>query len=302
MFVTDIKDNYEYLNLPERFADILPEFCPTCGAPMEISETLTGLHCSNPRCKDKMVMRIKTLCKDLGVLNFGESTIEKFIDWYEPTNPMDIFELEEGMPLAPDVSPKISADVISQIKNKNKMQLWEYVMFANLPYVRTTAMKIFSGYKTLEEAYKDIESGGIAFIQKKMGLTDKEGMVSVQAIKVYNSLMEYKDDLLEGVSNVVILDMSEKKTFKVVCSDQVGGRFSKKAEFYAYVNNTYADKVHCDFLPSVNKSIDYLVWAGADGSPARYTSKVQKVERMNSKGSNIPIVTAEQFIEIIENL
>ena len=96
--------------------------------------------------------------------------------------------------------------------------------------------------------------------------------------------------------------MSEKKTFKVVCSDQVGGRFSKKAEFYAYVNNTYADKVHCDFLPSVNKSIDYLVWAGADGSPARYTSKVQKVERMNSKGSNIPIVTAEQFIEIIENL
>ena len=175
-------------------------------------------------------------------------------------------------------------------------------MFANLPYVRTTAMKIFSGYKTLEEAYKDIESGGIAFIQKKMGLTDREGIVSVQAIKVYNSLMEYKDDLLEGVSNVVILDMSEKKTFKVVCSDQVGGRFSKKAEFYAYVNNTYADKVHCDFLPSVNKSIDYLVWAGADGSPARYTSKVQKVERMNSKGSNIPIVTAEQFIEIIENL
>ena len=302
MFVTDIKDNYEYLNLPERFADILPEFCPTCGAPMEISETLTGLHCSNPRCKDKMVMRIKTLCKDLGILNFGESKIEKFIDWYEPTNPMDIFELEEGMPLAPDVSPKISSDVISQIKNKNKMQLWEYVMFANLPYVRTTAMKIFSGYKTLEEAYKDIESGGIVFIQKKMGLTDKEGMVSVQAIKVYNSLMEYKDDLLEGVSNVVILDMSEKKTFKVVCSDQVGGRFSKKAEFYAYVNNTYADKVHCDFLPSVNKSIDYLVWAGADGSPARYTSKVQKVERMNSKGSNIPIVTAEQFIEIIENL
>jgi len=300
MFVTDIKEDYGMLGLPERFADILPEFCDTCGAPMEISDTLTGLHCSNPRCSNKMVMRIRTLCQDLGILRFGESTIEKFIDYYGPTSPMDIFELEEGMCLAPDVSPKISADVISQIKKSRKMQLWEYVMFSNIPFVRTSAMKIFSGYKTIEDAFADIESGGIAFIQKKLDLSDLT--VSVQAIKVYNSLMEYKDDLIAGVKDVEIIDMSDKITLKVVCSDQVGGRFNKKAEFYAYVNNTFADKLHCDFLPSVNKNIDYLVWAGADGSAARYTSKVKKVEGYNAKGCNIPIVTAEQFIKIVEDL
>lgn len=300
MFVTDIKEDYGMLGLPERFADILPEFCDTCGAPMEISDTLTGLHCSNPRCSNKMVMRIRTLCQDLGILRFGESTIEKFIDYYGPTSPMDIFELEEGMCLAPDVSPKISADVISQIKKSRKMQLWEYVMFSNIPFVRTSAMKIFSGYKTIEDAFADIESGGIAFIQKKLDLSDLT--VSVQAIKVYNSLMEYRDDLIAGVKDVEIIDMSDKITLKVVCSDQVGGRFNKKAEFYAYVNNTFADKLHCDFLPSVNKNIDYLVWAGADGSAARYTSKVKKVEGYNEKGCNIPIVTAEQFIKIVEDL
>ena len=182
MFVTDIKEDYGMLGLPERFADILPEFCDTCGAPMEISDTLTGLHCSNPRCSNKMVMRIRTLCQDLGILRFGESTIEKFIDYYGPTSPMDIFELEEGMCLAPDVSPKISADVISQIKKSRKMQLWEYVMFSNIPFVRTSAMKIFSGYKTIEDAFADIESGGIAFIKKKLDLSDLS--VSVQAIKV----------------------------------------------------------------------------------------------------------------------
>lgn len=299
MFITDIKEDYGMLGLPERFADILPEFCDTCGAPMEISDTLTGLHCSNPRCSNKMVMRIRTLCQDLGILRFGESTIEKFIDYYGPTSPMDIFELEEGMCLAPDVSPKISADVISQIKKSRKMQLWEYVMFSNIPFVRTSAMKIFSGYKTIEDAFADIESGGIAFIQKKLDLSDLT--VSVQAIKVYNSLMEYKDDLIAGVKDVEIIDMSDKITLKVVCSDQVGGRFNKKAEFYAYVNNTFADKLHCDFLPSVNKNIDYLVWAGADGSAARYTSKVKKVEGYNAKGCNIPIVTAEQFIKIVED-
>ena len=302
MFVSDIKVNYDYYGLPEEFADVLPEFCEACGAPMEISETLTGLHCSNPRCKDKMVMRIKALCADLGILRFGESTIEKFIDRYEPDSPMDIFELEEDMLLAPDVSPKVSLDVIRQIKSKNKMQLWEYVMYANIPFVRTSARKIFYGYKTLEDAYADIESGGFAFIQKKLGLCDADEHISVQALKVYNSLCNYKDDLFSGIGSVQIEDLSGKKQLKVVCSDQVGGNFSKKAEFYAYINNTYADKIHVDFLPSVTKDIDYLVWAGADGSPARYTSKVQKVERYNEKGINIPIVTAQQFIDIVEKL
>lgn len=300
MFVSDIKENYDSYDLPYQFADILPEFCETCGAPMEIGETLTGLHCSNPRCKDKLAMRIKTLSSDLGILRFGESTIDKFIDYYSPTSPMDIFELEEGMDLAPDVSPKISADVIAQIKSKKKMQLWEYVMFSNIPFVRTSAQKIFQGYNTLEEAFADIDAGGFAFIQSKLGLSDSDMVVSVQAIKVYNSLCEFKEDLLEGVRNVEIIDFSNKKTLKVVCSDQVGNGFNKKSEFYAYINNTFADKLHVDFMPSVTKNIDYLVWAGADGSPARYTSKVQKVERYNEKGSSIPIVTAQQFIDIVK--
>lgn len=301
MFVLDIKENFDSYNLPQQFAEVLPEFCETCGAPMEISETLTGLHCSNPRCKDKMVMRIKALCNDLGILKFGESTIEKFIDYYEPDSPMDIFQLEEGMLLAPDVSPKISADVIRQIKEKRKMQLWEYVMFANIPFVRTSARKIFQGYKNLDDAYKDIVSGGLIFIQDRLGISGYNEL-SVQALKVYNNLMEYKDDLYSGINDVEIIDLSNKKQLNVVCSDQVGNGFSKKSEFYAYINNTYADKLHVDFLSSVTKSIDYLVWAGADGTPARYTSKVQKVERYNEKGCNIPIVTAQQFIDIVENL
>lgn len=301
MFVSDIKENFDSYDLPQQFAEVLPEFCETCGAPMEISETLTGLHCSNPRCKDKMVMRIKALCNDLGILKFGESTIERFIDYYEPDSPMDIFQLEEGMLLAPDVSPKISADVIRQIKEKRKMQLWEYVMFANIPFVRTSARKIFQGYKTLDDAYKDIVAGGLIFIQDKLGISEYNEL-SVQAMKVYNNLIEYKDDLYSGINDVEIVDLSNKKQLNVVCSDQVGNGFNKKSEFYAYINNTYADKLHVDFLSSVTKSIDYLVWAGADGTPARYTSKVQKVERYNEKGCNIPIVTAQQFIDIVEKL
>lgn len=299
--VKDLKKDYESYGLPLRFVEVLPEVCEECGSPLAISETMTGLHCSNPRCKDKLIMRLKAICRDLNITDFGESTISKFIDYYGLTNHLNFFDLREGLILSDEVSDKISEKVISQVVKKKDFLLWEFVQVANLPYIQTSARKIFQGYNSLADAYKDIESGGVAFIQEKLGIA-KEDTVSLQAMKIYSTLMEFKDDLIEGEECVNIITLEGKKELNVVCSDQVGGGFSKKSEFYAYCKEHFGGKVHINFLSSVTKSIDYLVWAGADGSPARYTSKVQKVEKYNEKGSNIPIVTASQFIEEIERL
>lgn len=301
IFVSTLKRDHDRYNLPKEFVDLLPESCPTCGGIMGISETLTGLHCENSRCQDKLVMRIKAICNDIGILGFGESTIEKFIEYYGVTNPLNMFALRKGMKLSDEVSDKVSDSICEQIENKRNFLLWEYVRIANIPNIQTSAMQIFQGYESLEEAYADIESGGVRFIQEKLDI-NADGEVSVRAMKIYASLMEYKEDLLESVVDVNIISMNGVKELNVVCSDQVGGGFSKKAEFYAYINNTFGDKVHVNFLPSVNKNIDYLVWAGADGSPARYTSKVKTVEGYNAKGINIPIMTAEQFIEEMRDL
>lgn len=301
LFVKEVKQNYDSYGLPLRFVEALPDTCEECGSSLAISETMTGLHCSNPRCKDKLVMRIRAVCRDLGIVDFGESTISKFIDYYGVTNHLNFFDLKEGMILSDEVSPKVSEKVIDQVVRKKDFLLWEFVQVANLPYIQTSARKIFQGYNNLTEAFDDIEEGGVDFIQKKLGIA-KEDTVSLQAMKIYTTLMEFKDDLLEGEECVNIISIEGKKELNVVCSDQVGGNFHKKSEFYAYIKETFGDVVHVNFLSSVTKSIDYLVWAGADGSPARYTSKVQKVERYNEKGSSIPIVTADMFIDEMKNM
>lgn len=299
LFVSDIKQDIERFGLSTRFIEILPDICEECGSPLSISETMTGLHCSNPRCKDKLIMRIKAMCKDLNITEFGEASISKFIDYYGLTNHLNFFDLKEGMDLSDEVSEKISEKVIAQVVKKKDFLLWEFVQVANLPFIQTSARKIFQGYNSISEAYEDIEEGGVDFIQKKLGIV-KEDTVSLQAMKIYSTLIEFKDDLLEGEECVNIITLEGKKELNVVCSDQVGGGFSKKPEFYAYCKEHFGDRVHINFLSSVTKNIDYLVWAGADGSPARYTSKVQKVERYNEKGSNIPIVTASMLIEELE--
>ena len=301
LFVKDVKQNYENYGLPLRFVEVLPDDCEECGSPLAISETMTGLHCSNPRCKDKLIMRIRAVCRDLGIVDFGESTISKFIDYYGVTNHLNFFDLRKGMILSDEVSDKVSEKVIDQVVRKKDFLLWEFVQVANLPYIRTSARKIFQGYNTLTEAFQDIEEGGVDFIQSKLGIA-KEDTVSLQAMKVYSTLMEFKEDLLEGEECVNIISITGKRELNVVCSDQVGGNFHKKSEFYAYIKETFGDIVHVNFLSSVTKNIDYLVWSGADGTPARYTSKVQKVERYNEKGSNIPIVTADIFISEMRRL
>ena len=301
IFVEDLKEDYSKYGLPERFVDILPDKCDECGSPLEISETMTSLHCSNPRCKNKLIMRIRAMCRDLGIVDFGESTISKFIDYYGITNHLNFFDLKRGMILSDEVSDKVSEKVIEQVEHHKDFLLWEFVQVANLPYIQTSARKIFQGYNNLKEAYEDIEEGGVAFIQERLGIT-KEDTVSLQAVKIYTTLMEFKDDLLEGEECVNIISTEGKTELNVVCSDQVGDGFHKKSEFYAYCKEHFGDRFQINFLSSVTKSIDYLVWAGADDSPARYTSKVQKVERYNEKGSNIPIVTAHKFIEELENM
>ena len=42
--------------------------------------------------------------------------------------------------------------------------------FELYPWTETSAKDIFSGYQSLYDAYKDIEEGGVGFIQKKLGI------------------------------------------------------------------------------------------------------------------------------------
>ena len=300
LFISDIKDNYAGYGLPERFAECLPDTCSVCDSPLWINESLTELQCSNPHCPDKIAMRISMLCDDLDIKFFGDSTIRKFMDYYEVDSPLCIFGLHPGMVVGEGISMEASDKIINQIDAKRKFTLWEYVMYANIPYVRTMARKIFQGYSNLDDAYRDIENGGVAFIQKRLGIT-ADGEVSVQAMRVYKSLIEYKQDLYSCLDDVVIEDLSGVKELNVVCSDEVGAGFKRKADFYAYMKERFGSRYHFNFLSSVTKSIDFLVWKGADGGMARYTSKVRTVEGWNASGkTNIPIVTAEGLINALK--
>lgn len=305
MLITEFKEN-RLNSLPDELYLSLPEFCPTCGYPTEVSETLTGLHCSNPKCPDKLAQRLVAIANQIGVKDLGEAKAAKFVDLIAESGSKNILLIFAWDPAIDGclegVSLEVCEKIAEQFRQKRTFTLAEYVKVANLPFIQTSALTIFRDYDDIEQAYNDIEEGGIDFIKNILGIKE-ENAISVRALKILESLTQFKSDLVQAIPYVNIIKKQGVRTITAVCSDEVGAPFKTKADFYATVNSRYAD-IHVEFLSAVNKNIDYLVWAGADGiTQARYTNKVKKIEGYNEKGPRtIPIVTAQQFIDILDNM
>lgn len=291
----------------EKFYECLPQVCPICGMPMEISETLTGLHCSNPRCYSKVTQRLLAIANSLGVKDLGESRAEKFILNFGITNPLDIFtyDPDEDGQMDESISLELSKRIVDQFRERNKFTLAEFVRTANLPNIQMSASAIFGQFDDLAEAYKAIEAGGVEYIRDCLNINKKDSEdISIRALKVYESLMTYKADLFEGIKYVQIIKLhtGSMKTLKAVCSTEVGEPFRTKADFYATCNNLYPN-IHIEFGNSVTKKTDFLVWSGASGVvKAPVTNKVKKARAYQEQGVDIKIVTAKEFLGILEAL
>lgn len=291
-------------DLPEEFLSLLPVECWICESPTIINESLTSFRCSNPRCPTKLSIRIKSICQELNILGFGESAIDSFIETYNITNPMDLFDLDEDISVGNNVGLRASEKIISQIldiKANRTFLLWEAVKLQALPGIQTKAQKIFTGFGSIGEAFEAIAEGGVSFIDSRLN-DNSTDEINMSSISTYKTLMEFEDDITEGVNYLNIEASSDIPELTVVVSDQVGGDFNTKNEFYNYCKSEFKGKYFFNFAGSVTKkSTDFLIWMGADGSPARLTSKIKKVDRYNEQGAGIPVLTAAQFIDFLNS-
>lgn len=300
MLVQDLV-NYGF---DEDFLDCLPTECPECGSPMEITDALTQLHCINPVCKLKIAQRLVALASAIGVKDLGPSRALKFVRHFDLRNPLAIFayEPDEDGQLAPDINMDISRSIAEQFQARKTFTLAEYVRAANLPGIQGSVFQIFEGYDDIYAAYDKIHAEGVDYIRTKLGIADGDN-ISIRATKVYESLLTYENDLKSCISSVNIqkIHTEDMKVIKAVCSSEVGSGFRTKADFYATCNNKYPN-IHIEFGNSVTKSTDYLVWAGVEDTGVGVTSKVRKAMKYQEQGCPIEIVSAMQFIAILDKL
>lgn len=261
--------------LSDDVIDIIPHECE-CGAPIEFTDSLRQIYCTNPQCTYKVASRLEAMAKKMKADGWGESTCVTVCKEFNMISPFQVFLLPKMIENGCTSSVSAFEKKVNSIcdEEKRKIELWKVVEYAGIPSIETIAYKIFGGYKNFTEAFTDIEAGQVPFIANKLGLKNAE--TSVMAVNVYNALIRYKTEILFGEKQFDIYEPSGE-TLYIAITGGVSG-FHNKSEFVSYINNRYNGKVNAMLMNSVTTQVAILVADGDTGS-----NKFKTAVRLNTK-------------------
>jgi NAD-dependent DNA ligase len=267
--------------ISEDVLDVIPHTCG-CGAPIAFTDSLRQIYCTNPRCYYKVAARLEAMAKKLRGPDgeccdgWGESTCITVCQEYKMISPFQVFQLPKMIEKGYGSSVAAFEKKVDSICNPKlrKVELWKIVELAGIPSIESIAYKIFGGYHNFEDAFKDIEEGQVPFIANKLGVKNSE--TSVMAVNVYNTLIEYKDELIYGEKQFEIYEPTGTTLYMCITGGVRG--FRNKSEFVQYINNRYDGKVNAMLMNSVTTQVELLVADGDTGS-----NKYKTATRLNSK-------------------
>lgn len=310
----EVKEQLEVVAVPSETCLLIPTVCSQCGEEYDLNDALTILACVNPFCSAKLVQRAVSMCEVLDIKDFGESFFRAYFTGTSQETLSSLLTLTEdsaeGILTEYDEDDTgVSYETFSKrlfaftevVSEKRKtLTLPLYVRALSLPNLKTRADGIFADYDSLASFYSDLElASTFADFARLFKVTES----SVETIlSLVSTFGEYKFDALQyelrGFNFYV--PVKGDIQLKVVCSKAVGQPFRSKTSFYRYVDENYAEKVNVQWSNSATKSCDVLIWAGVDGSD-EITRKVSTICKFNRQGSHIPILSAQQFLSLLES-
>lgn len=273
---------------PEVLAEI-PLTCD-CGHPIVFTNTVRQVYCSNPRCVYKVADRLEKMAKMMKVAGFGGSTCRQICKAFKLVSPFQIFIIKDN--------PSINSIGVAGISKKmedicsndvRSIKLWEMVKYAGIPNIGEIAYKLFNNYESIDKAFEDFERGQVALVADKLGIKGADAVV--MAVKVYNTLMEYKDELRFGETQFNIIKDTGRSVQIAITGGVIG--YKNKGEYVDFLNRRY-NGILSIRMSGMSSEVDILI---ADGSSE--SSKYRKAIRLNEayieKGLKNREFTTEQI-------
>lgn len=286
--------------IDEDVLEYVPSTCDGeygCGSELEFTDNLTQIGCPNRFCTHKVASRLESMAKEMKADGWGISTCLAVVKAFKLKSPAQVFLLETVNPsvmngIVPAFDKKVKSICDPE---KRKVQLWQVVKLMNIPGLSMNAMKIFEGYNTIEDAYKDIEEKQVPFIMTRLGIS-KQNESSAMAVNYYETLLEYKEELIAAQHRFEVFK-PEGDILKIAITGGVNG-YTNKGEFIRYINKIGEGKYLASLMNTVSAAIDILV---ADGDTS--SNKYKAACKINQKAGydKIQIVDGDGCIEYLKN-
>lgn len=288
--IPQVKENLSAKNR-ESYIQI-PAFCPICNSPTEIKRdnSTDVLICTNPNCKGKLLGKASHFVskKGMDIDGLSEETIKKFIELGWINNIYDVYNLSEHFEKLKTFSGfgKKSVDKLKKsIEASKKTTLKQFISALSIPNIGTTQAKILAKQFNTWDKFYEAAIGNYNF-SKLEGFGDimnnnihKWFIEDNGKVKQVVSLLVFKE---EDKRTTTSLDLTEK-TFVITGSVHI---FKNRDEFKAFVESANG---------KVSGSVSKNTYALVNNDKASNSSKNKKAKELN-----IPIVTEEEFMEMIK--
>lgn len=188
-----IDDAFNYGLISEKVYNMLPKKCH-CGAKLELSESLRDISCSNKDCKMQLAYRVKNMCKKLNI-NITLDTVIDIITLADVTSPYQVLMIDrlKGKNLSniPDM-PRIINEISQALSVK--YYICDVIEACGIDDISLVAKGLAHGFNSMEEFFKEVETGQLNFICERLALNTPE--LSTLGIKIYNEILDIKDELI----------------------------------------------------------------------------------------------------------
>lgn len=269
-----------------------PEVCPICGQPVEIRQDgiAENLYCTNPQCSGKLINIIDHFCgkKGLDIKNLSKATIEKLIDWGWCNSIEDICTLESHKDEWIKKPGFGVASVNKIIMNINmalhKPPLWRVIAAAGIPLIGTTASKALAEYcKSWDNFINKIADNFNFTTLPDFGDAMQYELTHFNYDHI-KKVAEYCTEIQEVAEAAADSNSSSLEGKMFVITGKIS-HWKNRDELKATIENL-GGKV----TGSVTSKTSYLINNDINSTTAK---------NITAKKLNVPIITEDQFLEMI---
>ena len=271
-------------------ANDAPEYCPICHGEIAFKEEngITRAYCENPNCNGKLINRLDHFCgkKGLDIKGLSKVTLEKLINYGWLDSIEDIFKLEEyktEWANKPGFGTISVNKILNAIEGSKKSPTSKFICAIGIPLIGKVAsealIKKFGNYKTFREAVNN----------NSQELYDIAGIgeVMIQTLLNYDftEADSIFDKYIKEMRPVVFISVSKKlegKTFVITGKLKT---FKNRNEIKSAI-----EKEGGKVTDSVSSKTNYLINNDVESTSSK---------NLKAKQLNIPIITEEQFLQLL---
>ena len=269
----------------------IPTKCPICGGRLEVRKDGIAeiLYCTNPDCSGKLLNRLEHFLgkKGLDIKGLSKITLNKLMDWGWLNSFEDIFKLKEHRNewIRKDgFGPKSVDKILDAIEAGRDTEFFQVISCAGIPLIGPTASREIAHHFSSWQEFRDAVTNHYNFAKLK-----DFGANTCVAIWLF----DYSDiDRVIPYLNISYEEraLAEKQILKGYrfCITGKVHVFNSRSEIEARIQELGGTVV-----PSVTRKTHYLI-----NNDITSTTK----KNVTAKELHVPIITEEQFIDLIRQL